>query len=107
MFRAFAGAFFCLSFQGDVCRTHDPLPQVIEAMPGVVRDLLRQIHTPVALLVMLREIGQAVQLVENGHHVARPGASSLGAAHRGNVDCVGLGEVVVFWVVNYDEATCL
>lgn len=54
----------CLPFERGVTGTYKGLPDVIEAMRGMVGDFLREVRAAVALLEVLDEVGQAVELVE-------------------------------------------
>lgn len=58
-----------LPLQIHIRRTHYPLPQVIETMRRVVRYLFVQRRAPVPRLEVRDYVGQAVELVEYGHHV--------------------------------------
>jgi len=70
MFRSLSWSRIRLSLQRDISITRYALANVIETMRGMMRNFLGHLMAPIAALKVLREITQAVQLVENGHHEA-------------------------------------
>ena len=68
--------------------TRDPLPQIIKAMHRVVRDFFIQLDAVIALLEVLYYVGETMELVEDGHHVAFAVVPTVEG------DVVGGGEVV-------------
>jgi len=59
----------CLSLQRHVRITHDALADIIEAMSRVMCYFFLQYDATVALLEVHSEVGEAVKLVEDRHHV--------------------------------------
>lgn len=99
--RSPARAGLGLALEVRVGGAHDGLPEIIEAVRRVVRDLLRQVRAGVASLVVIHDIGQAVQLVKHGHHV---GGAVGHPVYRHDV---GVAERVVGGVVgDLDVASC-
>ena len=60
MLGAPAGTRLSLALEVGVGRTHDGLPEIVEAMRRVVRDLLRQVRARVALLVVVHDVRQTM-----------------------------------------------
>jgi hypothetical protein len=58
-----------LSLQSRVRITHYTLADIIEAMSRVMCYFFLQLDATIALLEMHGEVGEAVKLVEYGHHV--------------------------------------
>ena len=81
----------CVGFalQRRIRITHEALSQVVEAVGRVVGDFLGEFDVVVALLEMLGEVGEAVQLVKDGHHEAGPVVVAVDG------DGVGVGKVEV------------
>lgn len=77
-----------LPLQRHIRITCDPLPQIVKAMHRVMRYFFVQLDAVVALLEVLYYVGEAVELVEDGHHVA------LAVVPAVKGDVVGDGEVV-------------
>jgi len=98
MLRPFPRPSIRLALERRVGRARDTLADVVEAVGRVVRDLLGQRHARVPLLVVLGQVRQAVQLVEDGHHVARPVVVPV------QRDRVRVREVVVVGVFDDDVA---
>ncbi|KAK5635948.1 hypothetical protein RRF57_011660 [Xylaria bambusicola] len=65
------GASFSFALEVGVGCAHDGLAEVIEAVGRVVSDFVGQVCALVAALVVVHDVRQAVQLVEDGHHVGR------------------------------------
>jgi hypothetical protein len=70
MFTPFARRI-CLSLQSCVRVTHYALADVVETVGRVMRYFLFQFNAAVALLEVYGEVGEAVQLVKDRHHVRR------------------------------------
>jgi hypothetical protein len=88
MYAPLSRPLFRLPLQRRIRITCNPLPYIVETMRRMMRHLLRQRHIPVPLLKVLGEVGQAMQLVKDGHHVA----GAVGVARVGYG--VGGGEIV-------------
>jgi hypothetical protein len=99
MFRAFPRPIIRFSLQRRIGCTHYSLTNVVEAMRRVVSNLVSQLDTSIALLEVLCEVREAVELMEDGHHI--PWSIIVAV----ECYCVGFWEIVVSSVGYYNVSS--